>query len=52
MGRTDRSTAGANVSEGIVDALVWITAALTLVSGGHYVAKGLAMFGMGADPHG
>lgn len=38
--------------EGIVDALVWITAALTLVSGGHYVAKGLAMFGKGADPRG
>jgi cardiolipin synthase (CMP-forming) len=27
-----------------VDGLVWVTAALTLVSGGHYVFKGLAMF--------
>ncbi|WP_243366326.1 CDP-alcohol phosphatidyltransferase family protein [Fundidesulfovibrio soli] len=29
--------------------LVWIAAALTVVSGGHYVAKGLAMFTGGQD---
>lgn len=34
----------------LVDALVWVTAALTVVSGGHYVAKGLAMFGRNAEP--
>lgn len=27
-----------------VEAIVWLTAALTLVSGGHYVAKGLTLF--------
>lgn len=34
-----------------VEALVWATAVLTVVSGGHYVAKGLAMFtgGQGKD---
>jgi cardiolipin synthase len=32
-----------------VDALGWLTAGLTLVSGGHYVVKGLAMFGKKAE---
>ena len=33
----------------LVDGLGWITACLTLVSGGHYVVKGLTMFGKKAE---
>ncbi len=37
-------------ADGIVGGLSWLTAALTVVSGGHYVLKGLAMFGRGGQP--
>ncbi|MFP5220810.1 MAG: CDP-diacylglycerol--glycerol-3-phosphate 3-phosphatidyltransferase [Acidobacteriota bacterium] len=37
------------VTQWAVEALVWATAVLTVVSGGHYVAKGLAMFTGGQD---
>jgi len=30
--------------EGVTEALIWVTAVLTIASGGHYVARGLAMF--------
>jgi len=35
--------------ESTVEGLVWITAGLTLASGGHYVAKGLGLFANGQD---
>ncbi|WP_243309998.1 CDP-alcohol phosphatidyltransferase family protein [Fundidesulfovibrio agrisoli] len=35
--------------EALLEGLIWIAAALTVVSGGHYVAKGLAMFTGGQD---
>jgi len=31
--------------DGAFAGLIWLTAALTIASGGHYVARGLAMFG-------
>lgn len=35
--------------EALLAGLIWIAGALTIVSGGHYVAKGLAMFTGGED---
>jgi len=40
------------VFDGVLVGLVWVTAALTLLSGGHYVAKGLAMFTGGGQDQG